>query len=163
MLIPTIVMGILAIALLMVGYHKGGGQHISGLRSGLSMVFEILPLLIFAFAVAGMVRVLAPVEMIARYIGTESGIRGILLGTLIGGILPGGPYVCMPIAAALLRSGASIGTMVAFMTAWSLLAIGRLPIEVGIMGWRFALIRMASTFFFPPIAGLIAQTLFSSK
>jgi len=33
--------------------------------------------------------------------------------------------------------------------------------EVGIVGWRFAAVRLASTFFFPPIAGLIAQTFFA--
>jgi hypothetical protein len=36
-----------------------------------------------------------------------------------------------------------------------------LPMEVAILGWKFALIRLASTFFFPPIAGLIAQTFFA--
>ncbi|RLA91982.1 MAG: permease, partial [Deltaproteobacteria bacterium] len=36
----------------------------------------------------------------------------------------------------------------------------RLPMEVGIMGWKFTLIRVASTFFFPPLAGLMAQALF---
>jgi uncharacterized membrane protein YraQ (UPF0718 family) len=66
----------------------------------------------------------------------------------------------MPIAAGLLRR-ASIGTMVAFMTGWSLLAISRIPMEVGIMGWQFALIRLACVFFFPPVAGLIANTFFS--
>jgi len=44
---------------------------------------------------------------------------------------------------------------------WSLWAFSRLPMEVGILGWKFTLIRVASTFFFPPIAGLIAQILFS--
>jgi len=33
--------------------------------------------------------------------------------------------------------------------------------EVGVMGWEFTLIRLACTFFFPPIAGLIANILFS--
>lgn len=60
----------------------------------------------------------------------------------------------------LLRTGARVGTMVAFLTGWSLWAVTRLPMEVGILGWKFTIIRIASTFFFPPIAGLIAQTLF---
>jgi hypothetical protein len=55
-----------------------------------------------------------------------------------------------------------MGTMVAFLTGWSLWAVGRLPMEVGILGWKFALVRLASTFFFPPIAGWIAQTFFGS-
>ena len=64
------------------------------------------------------------------------------------------------IAAGLLRVGASVGTMVAFLTAWSLLAVSRLPLDIAIMGWQFTLIRLACTFFFPPIAGLIANALF---
>jgi uncharacterized membrane protein YraQ (UPF0718 family) len=125
------------------------------------MFIEVLTLLLFAFVVSGMVGVLLPHETISRWIGAGSGIRGILIGTVAGGLAPGGPYVSMPIAATLLRSGASIGTMVAFLTGWSLWAVARLPMEIGILGWKITLIRLASTFFFPPIAGLIAQLFFT--
>ncbi len=161
MLIPTIIMGVIAIVLLFIGYQKGGGEHILGLKSAGNLLLQIAPLLIFAFIVAGMVRYLIPTEMIARWVGTESGFRGILIGTVIGGIAPGGPYVSLPIAAGLLRAGASIGTMVAFITAWSLWAVSRMPMDIGILGWKFTLIRLACTFFFPPIAGLIANLFFS--
>ncbi len=161
MLIPTAIMGVLAIILLLTGYYKGQGQHISGIKSALNMTLEILPLLILAFIVAGMVQVLLPSELISKWIGAESGLRGIFIGTIAGALVPGGPYVSLPIAAGLLRSGAGIGTMVAFLTGWSLWAFSRLPMEVGILGWKFTLIRLASTFFFPPIAGLIAHLLFA--
>jgi uncharacterized membrane protein YraQ (UPF0718 family) len=161
MLIPTILMLILAIILLCIGYYRGQGQHILGMKSALSLTIEILPLLIFAFIVAGMIQILLPPELLSRWIGAESGIRGILIGSVAGGFAPGGPYVSLPIAAGLLRSGASIGTMVAFITGWSLLAFSRLPMEVGILGWKFTLIRLLSTFFFPPIAGIIAQTIYT--
>ena len=160
MLIPTIVMGVLAIGLVAIGYYKG--QHITGLKSALTMTIEILPLLVFAFIVAGMVQVLLPQQLLAKWVGAESGMRGIFVGTVAGALAPGGPYVSLPIAAGLLRAGASVATMVAFLTGWSLWAVGRLPMEVGILGWRFTLIRLASTFFFPPIAGLIAQIFFAS-
>ena len=161
MLIPTIIMGVLAIVLLYIGYQKGGGEHILGLKSAGDMVLQIIPLLIFAFIVAGMVQVLIPTEMISKWIGGESGFRGILIGSVMGGLAPGGPFVSLPIAAGFLRLGASVGTMVAFLTAWSLWAFSRLPLEIGIMGWKFTLVRLACTFFFPPIAGLIANRLFS--
>ena len=161
MLIPTIIMGVIAIVLLFIGYQKGGGEHILGLRTAGNLLIQILPLLICAFIIAGMVQVLIPHEMVSKWIGTESGFRGILLGTVMGSLTPGGPFISMPIAIGLLRTGASIGTMVAFITAWSLIAIQRLPLELGILGWQFALIRLACVFFFPPIAGLIANALFS--
>jgi len=160
MLIPTIIMGVLALVLLYIGYQKGEGQHVTGLKSAFDMVIQILPLLVFAFIVAGMVRVLLPQELLSKWVGQESGFRGILIGTVAGGLAPGGPYVSLPVAAGLLRAGASIGTMVAFLTGWSLWAVSRLPMEVGIMGWKFTVVRLATTFFFPPIAGIIANKLF---
>jgi len=160
MLIPTVVMGALAASLLTIGYVKGQEQHITGLKSALSMTVEILPLLVCAFIVAGMVQVLLPRELLSKWVGAESGLRGLLIGTVAGGFSPGGPFVSLPIVAGLLRSGASVGTMVAFLTGWSLWAISRLPLEVGILGWKFTGIRIACTFFFPPIAGLLAQYLF---
>ena len=125
------------------------------------MLIQITPLLIFAFIVAGIIPLLIPHELISKWVGAESGFRGLLIGSAIGGILPGGPFVSMPIAAGLLRTGASIGTMVALITAWSLLAVSRMPIEVGLLGWKFTFIRLACVFFFPPIAGLIANKFFS--
>lgn len=161
MLVPTIIMAVIATVLLVIGYQKGVGEHILGLKSAGNLLIQIIPLLIFAFIVAGMIQVLVPTEMISKWVGTESGLRGILIGTVVGGFMPGGPFISLPIAAGLLRVGASTGTMVALLTGWSLLAFTRLPLEIGIMGWQFTLIRLACTFFFPPIAGLIANALFS--
>ena len=159
MLIPTIIMGVLAVILVFLSYQKG--VHIQGLKASGNMLLQIIPLLVFAFLIAGMIQFLIPREIISRWVGAESGFRGILIGTAMGSIAPGGPFVSMPLAAGMLRMGANIGTMVAFLTAWSLLAFTRMPMELGIMGWKFTLIRMACTFFFPPIAGLIANAFFS--
>ena len=161
MLIPTLIMGFLAIILLFIGYSKGQGQHVIGMKSTVKMLVEILPLLVFAFIVAGMVQVLLPRDLISRWIGVESGIRGVLIGTVAGGFTPGGPYVSLPVVAGFLRAGAGVGTMVAFLTGWSLWAMSRLPMEVGILGWKFTLVRFACTFFFPPMAGLIAHIVFA--
>lgn len=157
MFMPTLVMGVLALVFLVIGYLAGDGKHLLGLKSAGRMTLEILPLLLFAFIIAGMVQVLVPKELISRWVGAESGIKGILIGTLAGGFTPGGPYVSLPVVAGLLKAGAGIGTMVAFLTSWSLWAIARLPMEFGMLGWRFTVVRLATTFFFPPIAGLLAQ------
>ena len=160
MIIPTITMGLIAGILILIGYLRGGGEHFIGLRLTGNMTIQVLPLLIFAFIVAGMVQVLIPKDILPRWVGLESGFRGVLIGTVAGGLAPGGPFVSLPIAAGLLRAGASVGTMVAFLTGWSLWAVSRLPMEVGILGWKFTLIRLACTFFFPPIAGILANRLF---
>jgi uncharacterized protein len=160
MLVPTLIMGGVAIILLAIGLSRGQGEAVAGLRVAGSMLWQIIPLLIFAFIMAGMIQVLVPQELIARWVGDSSGWRGIMLGSVAGGLAPGGPYVSLPIAAGLMRSGAGVGTMVAFLTGWSLWSLGRLPMEVGILGWRLTLIRFASVLVFPPLAGFIAQFFF---
>jgi uncharacterized protein len=162
MLIPTVLMGVIALIFVFAGYLSGEGKHLTGLKSAAKMTVEIMPLLIFAFIIAGMVQVMIPKDFIAKWVGVESGLKGILIGTVAGGLTPGGPYVSLPIVAGLLKAGAGVGTMVAFLTSWSLWAVGRLPMEFGLLGWKFTLVRLACTFFFPPIAGLIAQFFFSN-
>ena len=160
MLIPTIIMGIIAAILVAIGFFKGQGQDIQGLKAAVKLTLQMVPLLLFAFIIAGMVEALVPSQVISRWIGTESGFRGILVGALAGSLTPGGPFVSFPLVAGFLRAGAGIGTMVAFVTGWALWAVTRLPMEVGILGWRFTLIRIVCTFIFPPLAGLIANLLF---
>ncbi len=93
MLIPTIIMGIIAIVLIFMGYQKGGGEHIIGLKTAGGLLIQIAPLLIFAFIIAGMMQALIPQEITSKWIGTASGLRGILIGTIMGSLTPGGPFV----------------------------------------------------------------------
>ena len=158
---PTIFMGVLAAALVGVQWHRGETQAVrNGIASGMLTLVQIIPLLVFAFTVAGMIQGMVAKETVAKWVGVESGFRGIMIGTVAGGLCPGGPFDSLPIAVTLVRSGAGIGTMVAFLTGWSLLAFSRLPMEVGVLGWKLALIRLVTTFFFAPIAGWLAQTVF---
>ena len=154
---PTVVMFVVALVLFIIASQQGEGKNVAGLKSAWTMTIQIIPLLVFAFIIAGLIQHILPKELLSSWIGDKSGMRGILIGTLGGAITPGGPYVSMPVAAGLLNAGASIGTMVAFLTSWSLIAVARIPLEVGIMGWRFTIIRMISTLIFPPIAGLLAN------
>ncbi|MFC1908406.1 permease [Chloroflexota bacterium] len=160
MLMPTIIMAVLAVGLTFLAYQKG--VHLQGLKISGNMLWGMLPLFVFALIIAGMVQQLVPKELISHWVGAESGFRGILIGTFLGSIAPGGPFVCMPLAAGLLRSGANVGTVVAFLTSWSLIAVTRLPLEFGILGWKVTFIRLACVFFFPPIAGFLANRLFGN-
>jgi uncharacterized membrane protein YraQ (UPF0718 family) len=157
----TIVMVAIAVTLLVVAYFVGNNLHISGLRKSGEMLLQVFPLLIAAFVIAGMVQVLIPREFIVKWLGPESGLKGIALGALAGGLTPGGPVINFPIVASIYKSGAGIGTVVAYVTAWSLVSVVRFPLEVSLISPKFAFIRLACTFFFPPLAGLIAHAVFS--
>lgn len=160
MFFTTVIMLILALVLGTIAFFRDKAILFSGLNSGARLFVQILPMLFFALILSGIIQALIPKEAINRWVGKESGLKGILLGCLAGSLVPGGPYTSFPIVAGLVKTGASIGTIVAFITAWSLWAITRLPIEIGVVGIKMALVRLASTCIFPPLAGIIAQSLF---
>lgn len=155
----TIVMVALAALLLLIASFQGSG--LAGLKIAASTLLQVLPMLLAAFVIAGLIQALVPGEIMARWLGKEAGIKGIFIGGLAGAFTPGGPAVSFPIAASIWRSGASIGVVVAYVAAWALWSVPRLPYEIGLVSAKFALIRFLSTLIFPPLAGLIAQSIFS--
>lgn len=161
MLSSTVIMAVLALVLLYLAYRQGDGAHLAGIRNGLLMVLQILPILILALIVASTAQILIPKEEMARWVGAEAGVKGIFFGTLVGFLTPGGPFVSMPLAAAFWRAGAGVGTMVAFLTSWACLGLSKMPLEVAILGWRLTVIRFLASLTLPFIAGLLAQAVFS--
>ena len=108
--IATLIMALATAALLFVAFFQGGGLPLAGLKVGGEMFLGVLPLLVFAFAIAGLVQVLIPQGLVLRWLGEKSGFKGILIGCIAGGLTPGGPYVSFPIVASLYKAGAGIGT-----------------------------------------------------
>lgn len=156
----TIIMIALAVILTAVAYFRGS-VHVAGLKLGAKSIWDNLLLLLASFAVAGLVQVLIPNEWISRWLGTEAGFKGILLGCVAGGLVPGSPYSIFPVIASFYEAGASIGTIVGFITAWSLWSVSRLPLELAIVGPKVTWVHVISTLIFPPIAGVIAQLFFA--
>lgn len=156
----TITMIVVALILILVAYVRGDGSLRTGLSDGGRTLISIIPLLIAAFIVAGLAQALIPKELIAEWLGREAGLKGIFIAAGVGALTPGGPFVSYPLVAVLYKSGAGIGPVVAFVTAWSLWAVSRLPLELAIVGPRLTIIRVVSTLIFPPLAGIIANLLF---
>lgn len=151
-------------ALALTAFLKGGLSQLSaGLNSGLGLLIKELPLLIAAFLTAGFLQVLISKELVTKWLGEESGLKGILLACLGGGLIPGGPYAYYPIAGALLKSGASLGVLIAFVTAKNLWSLSRLPLEIANLGINITLSRFLITFLIPPLIGITAEVILGEE
>ena len=153
-----IIMLALVITLGFLAYRKDPSLVIAGLKDGGRLLWDIFPLLLIAFAAAGLMGKVLPRELLKDWLGQESGIRGLLLGTMAGAITPGGPFIQFPIVAALLKSGAGIAPMMAYITSWSLLGLNRLiAFEIPMLGWKIAGARMIASLVFPVVIGLLTE------
>jgi len=153
-----VLIGVVA-ALAWLVYARGGEELLRrGLGDGGMLLYRYGLLIVVSFLAAGLASAVLPEQWMARNLGAESGLRGILLAAAAGIVTPAGPFVSMPVAAVMLKSGAGSGPIVAFIAGWALLALHRfIAWEVPMLGWRFALLRYSTCLVLPPIAGLIAR------
>ena len=103
----AIVLLVLALALAAVAYLKDPGLPLVGAKNGVAMLAFILPRLVPALLLSGLIQVLVPEAVVSRYFGREGGTRAILVATVAGMVTPGGPMVSVPFMVALANSGAA--------------------------------------------------------
>lgn len=160
-----VVMALLALAGGMAAYALGGVAKVEASlsTSGLTIV-QLAPRLIGAMLLAGFIQALVPREAVARWLGAESGLRGLVLASVAGAFTPGGPMASFPIMAAIAAAGADGGCLIAYLTAWSLLGINRVVVwDIPFLGLEFTALRMLLCLPFPILAGLLYRRLYGAR
>ena len=155
----TLVMLAAAIILLIVAFLRERTLPVDGLQVAGRTLWRNLPLLLLGFVIAGVMQVLVPREVISRWLGSQAGVKGILIASVAGGLMPGPPHAVFPMVGSMYSSGAGVGAVVSFVAAWSLWSVSRLPLEIALVDPKVALIRYGITFLVPPLAGLLANLL----
>ncbi len=140
--------------------RDGQARFLSILTDDLGLFGAMLPRVLAGCLMGAFVTLLLPREAVARWVGADSGILGILIATVVGAILPGGPFTIYPVAGALLVAGADAGAACAFVISWTLLGYARAIVwELPFFGIDFVSWRILFSLPLPIIAGLAARAL----
>ena len=158
----TFVMMAAAAVMLAAVYYKSPAAASAGLSATGSLILEITPRMIAAFTLAGLFQAVVPQEVIVRWMGHGSGMKGLLIGMSLGGVTPGGPMTHFPVIASLFKMGVGVGPLVAYLTAWSLFGLQRVIMwEIPFLGPKAVAIRFAVSFFFPCLAGWLCEVIWN--
>lgn len=151
---------ILALALMAaagVAWQHGPMRVVEIAGHYLGLLALLGPKILCGFFIAAAVPILLPPEQLTRWVGQDSGTRGLLVAALAGALVPGGPMMIFPLAASFRLAGASTATMITFVTAWSLYGINRTVIwEMSFLHVNFVLLRVAISLPLPLLAGWLA-------
>ncbi|MFC2040870.1 permease [Chloroflexota bacterium] len=132
-----------------------------GLTQAGQLINTIWLRLLLGFILGGLVQVLIPAALIAKWLGRASGLRGILIGSYVGMIIPGGPYVSLPIIVSIYRSGAGVGPIIALLMGRAMLGLHILLVwQIPFLGVGIPLARYITCLLFPPLAGLAGKAIF---
>ncbi|MBR0598541.1 permease [Sinanaerobacter chloroacetimidivorans] len=94
------------------------------------------------FVLLGLLDIWVPREIMIKYMGEGSGLKGILLSIFIGSAAAGPLYGAFPVAAVFMKKGVKFSNILIFIGAWSTTKIPMLLFEVTSLGMKFTVTRL---------------------
>lgn len=129
---------LLCLMLIFIFNKDIGASAITSARSSFLQMLSVLPPIMLLL---GLMDVWIPREILMKYMGDNSGFKGIFLALLLGSLAAGPMYAAFPFTAVLLKKGVRFSNVIIFMNAWCVTKISTLLFEVSALGFKFTLAR----------------------
>jgi len=102
---------------------------------------KTLPSLLAILGIVGLILGVLPPETIKQIVGTEAGFTATIIAAVLGAITLIPSLIAFPLAGSLLRSGATVMTISAFVTTLVMVGFVTAPMEIKILGKKFTVLR----------------------
>ena len=120
---------------------------------------EMIWILPAVMILMGLFMVWVSKDMVVKYLGRTSGIKGFFLALLFGALPTGPLYVAFPMAAALMKKGARISNIIVFLSAWACIKIPQEMVELQFLGPKFMALRLILMIIFAAIMAISIERL----
>ena len=120
---------------------------------------EMIWILPAVMILMGLFMVWEPKDMVVKYLGRTSGIKGFFLALLFGALPTGPLYVAFPMAAALIKKGARISNAIIFLNAWACIKLPQEMVELQFLGPKFMALRLILTIIFAVVMATLIEWL----
>ncbi|MGB7054951.1 MAG: hypothetical protein WBE28_06505 [bacterium] len=117
---------------------------------------RLLPIIIGALLLVSLFNNLIPrsfyVALFQRNLLLDS-----IIGSIIGSISAGHPLTSYILGGEFLKNGVGISAVTAFLVAWVTVGVVQLPVEIMILGRRFAIARNLTALVFAIVLGILTM------
>lgn len=146
---------VLAAGILLIILYPASRQRT--LNASYTFFIEVILILPGVMILMGLFAVWIKNEVIVKYLGHASGVRGIGLAFILG-MMPTGPlYIAFPMAALLIKKGARVANIVIFLSAWACIKLPQELVEMRFMGLKFMVLRLSLTIVMVLFMGLFIE------
>ncbi len=131
----------------------------AGLLYATKMYIRFFLVLISIAFINGIISVFVPKEVISKMLGIESGIKGLLIGSIFGTVMVGPAYVFYPFLSELISKGTSYGVIATTIFAWGI-KLQWVPFGGAVLGWKFILLLNSLIYIFAILSGIVFNKIF---
>lgn len=118
---------------------------------------EMIWILPAVMVLLGLFKVWVSKEMVVKYMGKTSGIKGLSISIILGATPTGPLYVAYPLALAMLKKGARVMNIIVFLSAWACIKLPQEMVELQFLGPEFMITRLTLTIVAVSIMGLFIE------
>ena len=136
-------------------FFKDKAKTKKALKVAVKSFIKMLPMVLMIIILIGLLLGLVPPERISQFIGEQAGWGGFFLIALTGAIMHIPSLLSFPLAASLLEGGAAITSVAVFITTLTMIGVIMLPLEIQVMGKKFAYLRNGISFIIAILIALI--------
>lgn len=149
------VLYIIAIAFLIISFIKDKKKTKIALKKAWNSFINIFPTFAGILALVGLALTLLSPEIISRIIGSNTGIIGMIVTSIIGAItlIPG--FVAFPLAASLVEKGAGIMQIAVFISTLMMVGIVTMPLEMKYFGKKETILRNLFAYIFSFVVAFV--------
>lgn len=151
----ALLINISAFACLAVSLIRNKAKTKQSLVIAVKSFFRILPMVFIIIIIIGLLLGFIPPTRILDIAGDQAGFGGVIFVAFLGAIFHIPALISFPLAAALLKGGASITCVAVFITTLTMIGIVTLPLEIKELGKKITLLRNGISFIFAIIIALI--------
>ncbi|MDG6229398.1 MAG: permease [Candidatus Thermoplasmatota archaeon] len=142
----ALIINSIALIALIIAFIKNKEKTILSLKIAGKTFIMMLPMIFIIIIIIGLLLGFVPPDQISRFIGEQSGPGGVLLVGILGALMHIPALLSFPLAASMLSSGASVTSVVAFITTLTMIGMITLPLEIQILGKKMAFLRNGLSF-----------------
>ncbi|BEP29648.1 permease [Helicovermis profundi] len=123
---------------------------------------KAIKIMLGVFLIIGLLQVWLTPKQISKFIGKESGIKGMAIASIFPIILGGSLVTIFPLLKTLKEKGVPIRILITFIVAWAGKA-PLLPLETEFLGVKFAALRIGIIIPLAIIIGLVSEKLIGEE
>jgi uncharacterized membrane protein YraQ (UPF0718 family) len=141
--------------MLIISLIKSKTKTAQALKKARKMFLAVLPQFIAILLLSGLLFGVIRQETLQTIIGSESGLKGMLLSAALGSaaIIP--VLIAFPITSELLQNGAGLMQIAVFITTLTTVGFVTMPLEMKYFGRKITLLRNLLAFIFSFVTAVI--------
>lgn len=155
--------GIGMVLILVIIYLINNDTGIKAYENTIMNFLSMLKILPPIMLLIGLLDSWVPKETMIKYMGEDSGIKGILIALLLGSLAAGPLYAAFPIAAILMKKGARFAYVIFFLGVWSSSKLPLVIYEYTSFGGVFTFIHVFSNLILFLIGAFVIEKIISKE